>query len=666
MLEGLLEVLGFEYALYLVIGVLGGIVVGALPGFTATMGTALLLPFTFSLSPSVALGMLGGLYIAAMYSDCIPAALLNTPGTPASMATAFDGYPMTLKGEGQQALVAGSFSSMIGAVMGGAAFLLVAPPLAIFALRFGPPEFFWIAIFAITIIGSIAGDSVLKGIAGGAIGMLISTIGVSSVGAVSRFTFGIPEFVGGVSLVAGLIGIFALPQVLSLIARSRTDSTIATVVNEKGVALTAVRRIMQRPGNIIRSGLIGVNIGIIPGVGPPVAALLAYNEARRWSKDRDTFGHGNIHGVVASETANSSAAGGSLIPLIALGVPGSSPAAIILGALLIQGIQPGPTMMRESPGLVYGFGWSIIFAGFLTFIIGSFLAKYLVKMVGVPLRILVPIILALALTGSFAIRNNIFDVYAMVGLGIIVFGLNKLGFHAGPIGLGLILGPIVEPALLQSIALSAATSIPTVFFSRPFSQLFIAFAAISLALAGLSNYQTMKQRRLSTQVNVEGAAMEGPHISEALAIGLALGGLATLFYFRTGQFVGTAARRLDWLLPLILLRAIALCAVLFIVRALLGRGGRRISLIPPLFRGKGWDVTFVATALLIAVNMMIRFGFWLSVLVMGLVISSYMNYDRERRPLLIGLLSVAVVILGIQYLMWNVFYVPVPKTFLFR
>lgn len=666
MLEGLTEVLGFQYLLYLLIGVFGGIVVGALPGFTATMGTALLLPFTFTLPPSVALGMLGGLYIAAMYSDCVPATLLNTPGTPASMATAFDGYPMTLKGEGQHALVAGSFSSMIGAIMGGAAFLFIAPPLAIFALRFGPPEFFWIAVFAITIIGSIAGDSVLKGIAGGAIGMLISTIGISSVGAVSRFTFGIPEFVGGVSLVAGLIGIFALPQVLSLIARSRTESTIATVVNEKGVALNAVKRIMSRPGNIVRSGVIGINIGIIPGVGPPVAALLSYNEARRWGKDRKTFGQGNIHGVVASETANSSAAGGSLIPLIALGVPGSSPAAIILGALLIQGIQPGPTMMRESPGLVYGFGWSIIFAGIATFIIGSFLAKYLVKMVGVPLRILVPIILTLALIGSFAIRNNIFDVYAMVGLGIIVFGLNKLGFHAGPIGLGLILGPIVEPALLQSIALSAATNIPTVFFSRPFSQVFIAFAVISLLLAGLANYQTMKERRLSTEKKLEEEAMKGPHISEALAIAIALGGLALLFYTRTGQFVGTAARRLDWLLPLLLLRTIALCALLFLVRALLRRGGRRISLIPPLVRGKGWDVTIVAAALVVAVNLIIRFGFWLSVLVMGLTISAYMNYGRERKPLLVGLVAVSLVILSIQYLMWNVFYVPVPKTFLLR
>jgi len=662
MIEGLITVLGPEYMLYMFIGVIGGMIVGALPGFTATMGTALLLPFTFTLSPGVSLGMLGGLYIAAMYSDCIPATLVNTPGTPASMATAFDGYPMTLKGEGQHALVAGGFASMIGAVLGGFAFLFVAPPLSIFALRFGPPEFFWIAVFAITIIGSIAGDSLLKGIAGGAIGMLISTIGLSSVGAVSRFTFGIPQFIGGVSLVAALIGIFALPQVLSLVSGSRKNPIIAEVTNEKGVTLEAVKRIMKRPGNVIRSSLIGVGVGIIPGAGSPVAALLSYSEARRWAKDRSEFGKGSIHGVVASETANSGAAGGALVPLVALGVPGSSPAAIILGALLLQGVQPGPTMMRESPGLIYGFGWSIVIAGIVTFIVGSMLARYMTKMVGVPLRILVPIILTLSLLGSYAIRNNIFDLYSMVGLGIAVYLLNKLGFHPGPIGLGLILGPIVERALVQSMALTNATDIPTVFFKRPISLVLIVMSVLSITFALVTNFQTTKERRLLgvLEKDPEGG---GPIIRESMLIAIVLGAIATAFYFRTGNFVGTGARRMDWLLPLILIRVIAFTAVVMAVRALIGRGGRKIPLIPPLVRGKGWDVAVVYGVVLVAVSFMTRIGFWLSILLMTLTVSAYLTYERKRRHYVIGLVSVAAVVLVMQYVMWNVFYIPVPKTF---
>lgn len=665
MLEGLLLVFTVQSLLYLFLGVFLGIIVGALPGFTATMGTALLLPFTFSLSPSVALGMLGGLFVAAMYADCVPAILINTPGTPAAVATAFDGYPMTMRGQGQAALVGGSFGSFVGALMGGAAFLLLAPPLANFALRFGPPEYFWISVFAITIIGSIAGESVLKGIAGGAIGMLISTIGISSIGAVSRFTFGIPQFIGGVSLVAGLIGIFALPQVLALISRSRTDATIATIAKDKGVALGAVRTILGRPGNLVRSGGIGVAIGIIPGVGPSVASLLAYSEAKRWAKDRAEFGNGSIHGVVASETANSSGAGGSLIPLMALGVPGSSAAAIILGALLVQGIQPGPSLMRDRPELVYGFGWSLIIAGLVTFIIGTFLAQYLVKMISVPLRMLVPIILTLALVGSIAIRNNIFDVYAMVALGVIVYGLNRLGFHAGPIGLGLILGPIVEPAFLQSIALTAASDIPTVFFFRPISLLFIALTLGSLVYAGITNYQSARQQKLGVDP-AEGEPGAGPRISESLLIGLVLGGLALVFYFRTGQFVGTADRVLDWLLPLILIGTIALCAVAFLIRAAFRRQGRTLPLVPAIFRGKGGEVTAAIVMMVVAVNLIVRFGFWLSILVMGLSISSFMNYERKVKPLMIGLLAIAAVVLTLQYVMWNIFYIPVPETFFLR
>lgn len=487
MIEGLLLTLAPSSMMLIVVGVLLGILVGALPGFTATMGTALLLPFTFGLSPAGGLAMLGALYIAAMFSDAVPACLVNTPGTPSAMATAFDGFPMTLRGEGQKAIVAASFASMVGTAFGGLTFLFLSGPLADVALRFGPPEFFWVGVFAITIIGSIAGDSLLKGIAGGTLGMLIGTIGISATGAVSRYTFGLPDLRGGLNIVAALIGVFALPQVFSMVAGRREKQNVATYTRSPGVALQTVREIVRRPVNIIRSSIIGTLIGILPGAGSPVASLVAYNEAVRWSRDRKKFGKGAMEGVVASEAANNGAAGGAMVPLAALGVPGSAPAAVILGALLLHGIRPGPQLFATQPVLVYGFAWAIVIAGIVTFFLGSALAGLLARMVTIPVRLLSTLVLFLSVVGAFAIRNNLVDVYLMVGLGIIVYFLGHLGFHPGPIGLGVILGPIVEPALVQSMAMAQATSIFGVFVDRPVSMTIIGLTVLSVAWILWSN-----------------------------------------------------------------------------------------------------------------------------------------------------------------------------------
>ena len=301
MLDGLMMALHPSYIFWLTVGVMVGMVVGALPGLTATMGTALLVPFTFALPAGAGLAMLGGLYVCAMYSDAIPACLVNTPGTPAAMATAFDGYPMTLKGRGQEAIVAACFSSALGTLFGAACYLLLAWPMMAVALKFGPPEFFWLGVFALTIIGSLAGKSVLKGLAGGAIGLLISSIGISHANEVARFTFGIPELRGGVSLVAALIGVFAIPQVLSMIAEFRTKETIVDYKPQRGVTLSTMVKVLSEPVHFVRSAVIGSFVGILPGAGSPIAALVSYNEAVRWSKDKSQFGKGDVRGVTASE-----------------------------------------------------------------------------------------------------------------------------------------------------------------------------------------------------------------------------------------------------------------------------------------------------------------------------------------------------------------------------
>jgi putative tricarboxylic transport membrane protein len=499
-IEGLIQALSPQFMLWLTVGVLAGMVVGALPGLTATMGVALLVPFTFDLPPGAGLAMLGALYVCAMFSDAIPAVLVNTPGTPAAMATAFDGYPMTLQGRAQAAIVGSCFSAALGAMFGAAFYLLLAWPLGSIALRFGPPEFFWIGVFSLTIIGSLAGKSMLKGIAGGGIGMLISTVGISHTGAVSRYIFGVPELRGGVSLVAALIGVFAVPQVLSMVCERRQKEYIAEYRSQPGVALKTIWEVILEPVHFLRSALIGTFVGILPGAGSPVAALLSYNEAVRWSKDKSRYGKGDLRGVTASEIANNACAPASMIPLVTLGVPGSAPAAVVAGALTLRGLNPGPDLFQSNGTLVYSFGWSLMLAGVMTFILGTLLSPWLARMVSIPLRLLAPLIMFLSVIGAYAIRNDLFDVYLMLGLGLFTFLVGKLDFHPGPIGLGLILGPIVEPALVQSMYLSDATSYGRVFFGSTVDIVLIVLTVLSVGCVLWTQIKESKQARANMAV----------------------------------------------------------------------------------------------------------------------------------------------------------------------
>ncbi len=495
MIEGLMLAVTPSYLFWLTVGVMIGMVVGTLPGLTATMGTALLVPFTFALPPGAGMAMLGGLYVCAMFSDAIPAVLVNTPGTPSAMATGFDGHPMTLQGRGQEAIIAACFSSAIGTLFGAACYLLLAWPMITIALKFGPPEFFWLGVFALTIIGSLAGDSILKGLAGGAIGLLISSIGISHGTELSRFTFGVPELRGGVSLVAGLIGVFAVPQVLFMITELRRKDFIAEYTPKRGETLKTIKKVLAHPVHAIRSAVIGTFIGILPGAGSPIAALVSYNEAVRWSKDKSQYGKGDLRGVTASEIANNAAAPAAMIPLVTLGVPGSSPAAVIAGALMLRGLNPGPELFQSDGTLVYSFGWSLFLAGIVTFILGSLFAPLLVRIVRIPLRLLAPLIMLLAVIGAYAIRNNIFDVYLMLGIGVFVFFVRRLGFHPGPIGLGLILGPIIEPSLVQAMYISDATSIGNVFFTGTVNIILITVTVLSISLVAWARWKSQKDER---------------------------------------------------------------------------------------------------------------------------------------------------------------------------
>ena len=462
---------------FLIFGGVAGILVGCLPGLTATMALALLVPFTFTMPAVTGLIMLGGLYVGAMFGDAIPATLINTPGTPSAIATTFDGYPLAKNGMAQQALIANAFSSLMGGIFGTIALLTLSPPLAELGLKFGPPEYFWMAIFGLTIICTLASESILKGLTAGALGMLLSTVGIAPLAGDVRFTFGMPSLQAGVDLTVALIGFFCIPQVLEMVEERTKKYQVIKYQSKKGLFLQVVNYLIRKPFLMFRSALIGLIVGIMPGVGGNVAALLSYNEAVRWSKNKAEFGKGILDGVAATETANCSVVQGSIIPMLTLGIPGSPAAAVILGALLLHGMRPGPELFTKFGGITYTFIISFFVAVVVMFILTVLGSRLFAKMISVPLEYLLPLIAFLSIIGSYAIRNNLLDVEIMLFLGTLAYFTKKWGLHSGPLVLGLIMGPFAEQGLVQSQLMGqAAGSILKVMFGRP----------ISLALIGLS------------------------------------------------------------------------------------------------------------------------------------------------------------------------------------
>jgi len=479
--------------LMMTLGVAGGIIVGALPGLTATMALALLVPFTFTMDASVSLMVLGGVYVGSIYGGCIAAILVNTPGTPSSIATTFDGYPLTKKGMAEHALVAAAVSSGIGGVIGALVLLFLSPPLADAALKFGPPEYFWLSIFGLTIIATLSTGSMLKGLMGGTLGLLLSTVGISPIGGDMRFTMGFYQLQAGLQLIVVLIGFFCIPEVLVMIEKKIRDKSITSYKPQKGVARGVILELVKKPFLLIRSSLIGAFVGIVPGAGGNIASLMAYNEAVRFSKEKEKFGTGIIDGVAASESSNNAEVGGSLVPLLTLGIPGAAPAAVMLGALTIQGIRPGPELYTTYGDITYTFLFSFILANVIMLILGFYGSRHVARVINLPISLLAPLVVFLTVIGSYALRNNMLDVGMMVFFGFIGYVTKKAGFTPGPIVLGLILGPIAENGLVQSMFLGQALgSMFQVFFTRPISLVLILFCAISIALPIVSAIRNRK------------------------------------------------------------------------------------------------------------------------------------------------------------------------------
>lgn len=501
---GLEQVFQLQNLIFLFFGVFMGIIFGALPGLTATMGLALLVPFTFTMAPSTGLIMLAGIYVGAMYGDSIPAILINTPGTPAAIATTFDGFPLSQKGMAQHGLVAAAFSSSYGSLTANVVLAFAAPPLAIASLMFGPPEYFWLAIFGLTIISTLSSGNIFKDLLAGTLGLMLSTIGMAPIGGDVRLTLGFTDLQGGIALIVALIGFFCLPEILNSVIgqRQRTYSAVPVKPSFK-VIKEVIIELIKKPTLMLRSSAIGTIIGFAPGAGGNIASMVSYNEAARWDKNPEDYGKGTIKGVAASEAANSAMAPGSLIPLLTLGIPGSPPAAVILGALMLHGLRPGAELFTTHADITFAFIMGLLVAAFLVTIIGSFGSFFFARIINIPSRFLAPGILFMTVLGSYAIRNSMLDVWIMFIFGILGYISSKLKFHPAPIVLGLILGPFAEEGLVQSmLAGKASGSVIGYMVLRPISLVLVFMCLLSALWPVIASWRS---KRKTKSVSKEGA-----------------------------------------------------------------------------------------------------------------------------------------------------------------
>ena len=429
-------------------GVLIGVVVGALPGLSSPMAIALLIPFTIQLEPVPAIAMMAALYCAGTFGGSITAILINAPGAPPAVATALDGYPMAKNGEPGRALGIATISSVTGGIISLLVFIVAAPALASVALEFGPQEYFALAVFALSMLASMSGKSSIRNMISGFVGVLIGTIGIHLTTGVERFTFGFSELDEGISFIPVLIGLFAMGEMLS---QSQTLNKYVERIQAKAMRLPTMAELKSLRGTILRSSGIGTFIGILPAEGSTVAAIIGYTEAKRFSKTPEKFGTGHAEGIAGPEAANNAAAGGAMVPTLALGIPGSGSTALILAALIMHGLRPGPYLLNETPEFLYAIFIAMLFANLAFLGIGLVGAKFFSMITFIPKQFLWPAVFVFSMIGAYSGSSSFIDVWVMMGFGIIGFFMNRHGFSAAPLVMGLILGAMVEETFSQSM-----------------------------------------------------------------------------------------------------------------------------------------------------------------------------------------------------------------------
>ncbi len=427
---------------------MGGLFFGAMPGLSPTMAVALLVPFTFYLPASTSLIMLGAVYTSAVAGGCLSAILLSIPGAPASIATLLDGPAMAKQGRAEEALYTAFISSFVGGLFGVVILIFFAPPLAEFAMKFGPSELFWTAIFGITVITGLSSGGMFKGLFAGGLGVLISTIGYSQISGEPRYVFH-PDLASGIALVPALIGFFAVPQIIDLMRDAHVKLVKLEVKSKSGVLSKVFRQHLRMKRTLALGSVIGTAIGIIPGAGGQIAGLMVYDQVKKMDKHPSRFGKGDPEGVCASESANNATVGPALVPLLTLGIPGSPTAAVLLGGLLIHGLFPGPDLFIKHGDITYTFLIGLFLAQFFMLLVGILASRYSHYVANVPNHIMYAAVAILCVFGSYCVSNNFADVVIMFALGMIMVVLGKLSFPSAPLVLGLILGPIAEENFLR-------------------------------------------------------------------------------------------------------------------------------------------------------------------------------------------------------------------------
>ena len=475
LLSGLVALADPALLMLLVMATLGGVVIGALPGLNATTGAALLLPFTLTMEPIPAIAVMTAIYCAATFAGAITAILINTPGTSASATTCLDGYPLAMRGEAGRALGLAVIASTIGGVISILCLMIAAPLLARAAYQFSPPEYFALTLFGLSMLATIGDGSPVKNLIAGSLGVFLALVGVDNLTTVERFTFGSHELYEGIGFVPVMIGIFGISE---LLVQSNALETVRESVVMKAVKLPTREDYKKVWKTILRSTGIGTFIGVLPAEGATVASMIGYNEAKRWSKTPEEFGHGAIEGIAGSEAANNAATGGAMVPTLALGIPGSATAAVILAGLMVHGLRPGPAMFTEQAGFAYAIFWSMLFVNVLFLFIGLYGAKLFARITLVPTQLLWPSVFVFSIVGAYALEQSMFDVWVALISGVLGYFMRRYGFSVVPLAIGLILGGMLEQRFGQSMVMLDEKW--WLIATRPLALFFLVLTALAL------------------------------------------------------------------------------------------------------------------------------------------------------------------------------------------
>nr|WP_306265512.1 tripartite tricarboxylate transporter permease [Pararhizobium sp. IMCC3301] len=493
LLQGIPEVASIQVFLMLSLGLVVGIVIGSIPGLNVPLAVAIALPITFNVEPIAGLAMLVGIYKGGTYGGSLTAVLINVPGTPAAAATAIDGNELTRQGKAGKALKMSLYASVIAEFVSDIALIAFAVPMAVFALRIGPPESFSLGIFALTLVGVLSQGNMVKGLIAAAMGLFLSTFGVDPLSGEFRLTFGFRQLSGGWSFIALVIGVFAIAEALSILETSlaRRERKGALKLSDPDHCLD--RDDWRRSLPVIgRSSLIGVFIGAVPGLGSAVSAYLNYGLSRSLSREPERFGKGAIEGVAAAEAGNNAVTSSTFVPLLTLGIPGDVITAIMLGAFIAHGLIPGPALFEQQGPFVAGFFLMIVAASALHLVIGRLGMYAFIQTARVSNPVLFPAVLVLGVTGIFVSTSSYFDVYVMVGFGVMGYLMNRLGFPIAPLLIGFILGPLIEVGLRQAAIMGRGDL--TIFLTRPISAMFLACAVLTIVVVGWREYADRRKR----------------------------------------------------------------------------------------------------------------------------------------------------------------------------